>query len=107
MKMSLNQMITIVCILAVGFVTVAPFLQQETYAGVDEYECDAIEVYSLRTGKLVDVDIVSGTIVARNTNHTSYYHSGSCTALWDHYLTFPDGHGAWMFYNPVGKRWVA
>ena len=99
-------MITIACILAVGFVTVAPFLQQETYAGADVYDCDGIEVYSFSTQTLVAIDIVPGTGVPRSTDHTSYYHSGSCTAQWDHYQTWPSGHSAMVFYTPVGVRWV-
>ena len=106
MKISLCQMIAIVCILAVVFLTTVTFLPQATYAGTDEFECDAIEVRSFRTGNVVGIDIVPGSVVARNTDHTNYYHSGSCTALWDHYVTWPDGHNSMLFYNPIGTRWV-
>ena len=106
MKISLNQMITIICILAVGFVTVAPFLQQETYAGEDLYECDAIEVRSFATNKIIDYDLIP-PLVRVNTNHYDYYHnSGSCSAIWEHYLNWPDGHPTNVDKNIIGTRWV-
>lgn len=37
MKMSLSQMIAIVCILTVGFISVAPVFLQDAYAGVWSY----------------------------------------------------------------------
>lgn len=105
MKMSLNQMITIGCILAVGFLTVVSFLPQATYAGEDKYECDAIEVKSFATNQIIDYDLIP-PLVRVDTDHYNYYHdSGGCTATWEHYLNWPDGHPIDVDKNIIGTRW--
>jgi len=105
MKMSLSQMIAIVCILSVGFVTVAPFLQQEAYGGADQYDYDANEIRSFATGQVVGYQIVSGGVV--NTSHYGYYHNpGSSTAAWEHRQNWPSGHGGTINMNIVGTIWV-
>ncbi len=105
MKMSLAQMITIVCILAVGFVSIAPFFSQEVYAGADEYEYDVYEVYSFATGEFLGYEIISGGVV--HTSHYTYYHyPGSSTTAWEHRQAWPAGHGAIVYFNVLGKKWV-
>ena len=106
MKMSLCQMIAIACICAVGFGTVAPFLQQEAYGGADEYQGDAYEVRSFATGQVVTYDVQPGGGPV-NTSHYGYYHNpGSSTAAWEHYQTWPSGHSTTLNLNIIGTRWV-
>jgi len=107
MKMALRLRIAIVYILAMGFVTVAPFLQQDAYGGADEYDCDGYEIRSFATGQVVGYEVVQGTTVVRNTSHYGYYHDpGSSTAAWEHRQNWPSGHGATLNMNIIGTRWI-
>ena len=74
MKMSLCQMIAIVCILTVGFVTVAPFLQQGAHGGPDDF--GYIQVNHVNPqGQVVHVTFAHWH--PHNSAHTQTYHSGS------------------------------
>ena len=90
----------------VGFLTVSPFLQQEVDAGADEYSADAYEKRSFATGQVVGYDVQPGGGPV-NTIHYGYYHNpGGITASWDHYKTWPYGHGAVANLNIIGTIWV-
>lgn len=105
MKMSVNQMITIVCILAVGFVSVAPFFLQEANAGPDLIYWEAYKVYSFETGEFIGHYVVYSAVV--NTAHYSYYHSpGSATAAWEHRQTWPGGHTPVVDIKVLGKIYI-
>lgn len=100
------QMIAIVCILAVGFVTVAPFLQQEASGGADQYDYDAYELWSFATGEHIGYRIEAGGLT--RTSHYGYYHDpGSSTAAYEHRQNWPAGHAASVNLNILGIRWVA
>ena len=104
MKMSVNQMITIVCILAVGFVSVAPFFLQEANAGADKYYKEGYKVYSFATGEFLRYDDVYEE--AMHTPHYNYYHyPGSALTAWEHYQTWPDGHGYFTVRKILGTKW--
>ena len=91
MKMSLSQMITLICILAVGFVSIASFFLQEANAGADLYDYDAYKLYSWATGEFLGYYIVGGGVT--HTDHYNYYHNpGSSTAAWEHRQAWPAGH---------------
>ena len=105
MQFSTLQMIAIVCMLAGGFVTVAPFLQQDAHGGADEYEYDAYKVMSFATGQHIGWSTVGGGPV--DTSHYGYYHNpGSATAAWEHIQNWPWGHGQFIQMNQVGVIWV-
>ena len=103
--MSLSQTITLICILAVGFVSIAHFFLQDAYGGADLYEYDAYEVYSWATQAFVEYEIVSGG--ASHTDHYTYYHyPGSSTTAWEHYQAWPSGHPDDTDYNAIGRKWI-
>ena len=100
------QMIAIVCILAVGFVTVAPFLQQEASGGADQYDYDAYELRSFATGEHLGYRIVDGGLI--RTSHYGYYHDpGSSTAAYEHRQNWPAGHIPIVILNILGTIWEA
>ena len=105
MKMSVNQMITIVCILAVGFVSVAPFFSQDAYAGVWEYYKESYEVYSFATGHFLRWDVQYEEVI--HENHYTYYHDpGNSTTEWEHYQAYyPSGHSVYNHHHVLGKKW--
>lgn len=106
MKMSFCQMITIVCILAVGFISVGPFFLQAAYGGADQYDYDAYKLYSFATGKFIGYEIVRGGVT--HTDHYNYYHyPGSSTAAWEHRRTWPGGHDVNINMHILGKKWIA
>ena len=99
------QTIAIVCILAVGFVTVAPFLQQEAHGGADQYDFDAYKLMSFATGEHVGYRIEAGGLT--RTSHYGYYHDpGSSTAAYEHRQNWPAGHAVSVNLNILGIRWV-
>ena len=106
MKLSTLQMIAIVCILAVGFVSVAPFFLQEANAGADRIYWEAYKLYSFHTGEHIGWYVVHDEVI--HTDHYNYYHyPGSEVTAWEHRKAWPDGHG-----NPeidvyvLGKIWI-
>ena len=105
MKLSICEIMTLVCILAIGFLTVAPFLQQDAAADADEYDCVAYEVRSFAYGPLGHL-IVSAT--PRNTSHYGYYHNpGSSTTAYEHRQNWPSGHPHIKHITQVlGTIWV-
>ncbi len=104
MKMSLCQMIAIVCIFAVGFMAVTPFLLQDAYGGADQYDYDAYKVYSWATGEFIGYYIVSGGLTY--TDHYNYYHyPGSEVTAWEHRLAWPNGHSTNVNMNILGVRY--
>ena len=105
MKLSTLQMIAVVCILSVGFVSVAPVFLQEANADADAKEREVYAVYSKKTKKFIRYETVSEWAV--HTDHYTYYHyPGSATAAWDHYQTWPDGHPYAVRVTVIGKKWV-
>ena len=97
MKLSFCQMIAIVSILAVGFITVAPFLPQEAYGGADQYDYDAYELRYYPTGQFAGRIIVGGGLV--QTSHWGYYHSpGAPGHSW--------GHSVITNINIIGIIWI-
>ncbi|MDE0554069.1 MAG: hypothetical protein OXI24_07645 [Candidatus Poribacteria bacterium] len=98
-------MIAIVCVLAVGFITVAPFLQQEAYSGADQYDYDAYKVYSFATGEFLYYSIVGGGLT--NTSHYGYYHDpGSSTTALEHAYNWPGGHDTNVNMHILGSIWI-
>lgn len=99
------QRIAIVCILAVGFVTVAPFLQQEASGGADQYDYEVYKLMSFATGKHIGYRIEDGGLT--RTSHYGYYHDpGSATAAYEHRLNWPDGHDTHVNLHILGTIWV-
>ena len=82
MKMSLSQTTAIVCILAVGFVSVAPFFLQDAYARVWSYYREGHKVYSF-AGEYLRFDVVYEEV--QESDHNTYYHyPGNSTTAWEH-----------------------
>ena len=99
------QMIAIVCILAVGFVTVAPFLQQEASGVADQYDYEGYKVMSFATGEHIGYADVTGGLT--RTSHYGYYHDpGSATAAYEHRQNWPDGHDIHVNMYVLGIIWV-
>lgn len=105
MKMSLSQMITIVCILAVGFVSIAPFFSQDAYAGVWSYYRECYKVYSFATGEFLYYD-VEYQEVQYNNHYTYYHYPGNSTTAWEHAQAYGQwGHDTYYLNNILGERW--
>ena len=105
MKMSLSQMIAIVCILAVGFISIAPFLLQEVYGCEDQYDYDVYKVYSWVTGEFIGYEIVGGGVT--HTAHYDYYHyPGSAATAWEHRQAWPAGHDVNINLHILGKKYI-
>ena len=106
MKMSFCQMITIVCILTVGFISVAPFFLQEANAGEDRVYVEAYKIYSFHTGEHIDWEIVYVEVI--HTDHYNYYHyPGNALTAWEHRQAWPAGHGDPTFEMYIlGKKWI-
>ena len=105
MKMSLTQMIAIACILAVAFISVAPFFLQEANAGADRYYQEGYKIFSFHTGEHIGWAVVYSDVI--HTDHYDYYHyPGSAVASLEHAYTWPDGHGENIDIYVLGHRYV-
>lgn len=104
MKMSLSQMIVLICILAVGFVSVVSVFLQDAYAGVWEYYKESYAVYSFATGEFLRWDDEYEEVV--HDDHYTYYHyPGNSTTEWEHYKAYPEGHNTSIDRYVLGKKW--
>ena len=105
MKMSLSQMIAIVCILAVGFVSIAPFFLQDAYGGVWQYYRESYKVMSFATGEFLRWDDRYEEVV--HNNHYTYYHyPGNSTTAWEHAQAYGvGGHDTYVLRKVLGTNW--
>ena len=106
MKLSTLQMIAIVCILAVGFISVAPLFLQDAYAGVWAYDREGHNVYSFATDEFLRFDVVYKEI--QYNNHYTYYHyPGNTTTAWEHAQSYPlpEGHPIYNLDYNLGDKW--
>lgn len=84
-------MIAIVCILTVGFISIAPFFLQEANAGIDQYYQEGYKIYSFHTGEHIGYAIVHSEVI--HTDHYNYYHyPGSAVTALEHRQAWPAGH---------------
>lgn len=80
MKMSLCQMITFVCILAIGFMTVTPFVPRgHTDGTAHEYISGSIDLYNHHyclNGHLLSVSHISNEGIELSTHEDGEPHKG-------------------------------
>ncbi len=97
-------MITLICILAVGFVSIAHFFLQDAYGGADRVYKESYKVYSFATNKFLRYDDVHVEVL--HTPHYTYYHyPGNSTTTWEHYQAWPAEHGHFVDREILGKRY--
>lgn len=105
MKMSLAQMIAIVCILTVGFISIAPVFLQDAYGGVWQYYRESYEVYSFATGKFLRWDDRYEEVV-HNDHYTYYHYPGNSLTAWEHAQAYDVwGHAYYVLRYVLGKKW--